>query len=105
MVAAKLANLENGGDRRTQDFKSQIREVISQPQAAELLNVSPRSVSAAKKVLKEAAPEVIAAVESGVMPVSAATQHIAALERYPYQARRRETLRKNPPCEPPLNSN
>ena len=46
--------------------------------AAELLNVSPRSVQAASKVLENGAPELVKAVEDGVVAVSNAA-HIAEL--------------------------
>jgi hypothetical protein len=66
MIAAKLANLDSS------KHAASIEAAISQPQAAELLNVSERSVSRAKQVLKKATPETIAAVESGKLPVSVA---------------------------------
>ncbi len=68
MVAAKLATMLQG--ERTD--LSQICDTLSQPQAAEMLNVSPRAVSSAKQVLKKGTPETIAAVESGKLPVSVA---------------------------------
>ncbi len=78
MVAAKLANLDHGMRSDTQ-----ICDSVTQPEAAEMLNVSTRAVSSAKQVLKKATPETIAAVESGKLPVSVATQHIAAVSKYP----------------------
>ena len=45
---------------------------VSQAEAAALLNVSTRSVTAAKKVLDEGAPALVAAVERGDVAVSAA---------------------------------
>jgi hypothetical protein len=75
MVAARLANMSEGRQSTASI------EAVSQPQAAEMLNVSRPSVQRATKVLKEATPETIAAVESGKLPVSVATQHIAAVSR------------------------
>ncbi len=60
MVAAKLANLDHGVRA-----DASIDASVTQPQAAELLNVSRPSVQRAKQVLKKATPETIAAVESG----------------------------------------
>ncbi len=69
MVAAKLANLEHGERADTS-----IDVSVTQPEAAKMLNVGVASVQRAKKVIKEATPETIAAVESGKLPVSVATR-------------------------------
>ena len=60
MVAAKLANMQQGA--RT-DIAS--IEAMSQPQAAEMLNVSRSNVQRAAKVIAEAEPEIVQAVEQG----------------------------------------
>lgn len=57
MVAARLANLGRGGDRGNQHTggKASIEalpEAISEPQAAEMLNVGRSSVQRAKRVLR-----------------------------------------------------
>lgn len=113
MVAAKLANMPRGGDGSNQHgSKSANLQIsatpvdagfevanagvanlhlripgISQVEAASLLNVSPRSVATAKKVEEQAEPELVEAVASGQVSVSAAavitelppeTQHYAA---------------------------
>lgn len=70
MVAAKLANMENGGDRRSDQAAN--LQSVSRAKAAELLNVSERTVHAAAKVKDEGAPELVAAVEQGKVSVSAA---------------------------------
>lgn len=70
MVAAKVANLENG--QRATFANLQSTAPVTQAQAAEMLNVSPRTVAAAVKVRDEAAPELVHAVESGKVSVSAA---------------------------------
>ena len=73
LVAGRIANLEHGGDKR----ESQVANLplgISQEQAAEMLNVSKRSVTSARRVLDEGAPELIQAVEQGTVSVSAAAQ-------------------------------
>lgn len=67
MVAAKLANLKRGDNQHTE-----VAEIsaTSQTGAAEMLNVSRGSVQHARKVLDNAIPELIEAVESGRVPVS-----------------------------------
>jgi len=84
MVAAKLANLSQG---RPEDLHKKAANLpllssatednhhspsLSQAQAAEMLNVSERTVRDAKKVQREAAPEVVKAVDTGELTVSAA---------------------------------
>lgn len=69
MVAAKLANLENGQKASSANLQS---TAVSQTRAAEMLNVSTRTVAAAAKVKDEGAPELVAAVEAGHVSVSAA---------------------------------
>jgi len=70
MVAANIANMEQG--ERTDLEPSANLQKVSQSDAAQMLNVSTRSVAAASKVKDEGAPELIAAVESGKVSVSAA---------------------------------
>jgi ParB-like chromosome segregation protein Spo0J len=71
-VAAKLANMAQG--ERTDIEPSANLQKVSQSEAAQLLNVSPRSVAAAKKVIEEAPSEIVHAVEQGAMAVSLAAQ-------------------------------
>lgn len=72
MVAAKLAGLQKGANQHTQICAP------SQSGAAEMLNVSQRSVSSAKKIIEDAPQEVAQAVERGEMSVNLAVQ-VAAL--------------------------
>lgn len=72
MVAAKISNLGRGGDRRGEDFKGSIEPLISLDQAAEMMNVGRATVVRSKKVRESAAPELVEAVESGRVSVSAA---------------------------------
>jgi urease accessory protein UreF len=83
MVAAKIATMRQG--ERTDVEPSANLQKVSQGQAAKLLNVSTRSVTAAHKVRTEAQPEVVRAVESGTMAVSAA----ATLAEKPVDVQRR----------------
>jgi N6-adenosine-specific RNA methylase IME4 len=92
MVAAKLATLKHGGDRS----KSPIGD-LSQQQAADLLNVSKRTVERAVEVRDHGTPELQCAVELGGVSISAAAD-IASLPQ-PEQADivargEREILRK-----------
>lgn len=68
MIAAKIANMPKG--TRTDLEPSANLQLVSQSGAATMLNVSERSVASAKKVQQEAEPEVVDAVEQGLLPVS-----------------------------------
>lgn len=68
MVATKLSNLGHG------QRKAAGQICLSQPEAAELLNVSPRSVKSAARVVSSGVPELQAAVSSGRVAVSAAAE-------------------------------
>lgn len=70
LVAAKLTNVDHGGDRKDQG--ANVRLDITHAKAAEMLNVSERGVDSAKKVIKDGSTELVAAVESGRVSVSAA---------------------------------
>ena len=50
----------------------------SSEQAAALLNISPTSIKVARRVLRSGAPNLIRAVESGALAVSAASKQLAA---------------------------
>lgn len=68
VIAGKLANMVRGGDRPSQsdrNFESaNLQNGISQTAAAEMLNVSPRTVATVKAVERKA-PELVAKMESG----------------------------------------
>jgi N6-adenosine-specific RNA methylase IME4 len=70
MVAAKLANMPHGGDRKSDQAAN--LPLVSQSTAADLLNVSDRSIRSAKTVQENGVPELKSAVESGRVSVSAA---------------------------------
>lgn len=80
MVAAKIANLEEGRPSETASI-----EAVSQSKASELMNVSRSAVQRARKVRESAAPELVEAVESGRVSVSAA----AGLVHAPVEEQRR----------------
>jgi len=70
MVAAKLETYRHGGDRKTQEDQDANLH-LDRKAAADTLQVSPRSVASAAKVLG-GAPELADAVEKGSLSVSAA---------------------------------
>jgi hypothetical protein len=86
MAAAKIANLSNGGNRRSAEFqrrqessekapklkKPDAAKPVSNKEAADMLGVHRSSVVKAKKVQRDAIPEVAKAVESGKLSVKAA---------------------------------
>ena len=76
MVAARLANLPLGSNQHAQICAP------SQDSAAEMLNVSRRTVQHARAVLEHGAPELATAVDTGVIAVSNA----AALSRLTVEA-------------------
>ncbi len=69
MVAAKIATLGEGRPAETRSI-----DLVSQDNAAGLLNVSVPSVKRAKKVQESGDAALIADVESGKVTVSAAAQ-------------------------------
>jgi ParB-like chromosome segregation protein Spo0J len=83
MVAARLATLPRGrprsGENASIDAFTEASENkgISEPDAADLLNVSRISVQRARKVVEEGTVEMIAAVDRGRMSVSRAMNQIA----------------------------
>lgn len=63
MVAASLETMQHGGDR--QSAKQDANLHLDRHQAAELLQVSPRSVATAAKVERSAPSEVVEAAKAG----------------------------------------
>lgn len=80
MVAHKVANLDKGQRADTKIYGS----AVTQARAAELLNVSDRSVQFARKVSEQAAPEIADAVIAGRVAVSTA----ATLAEAPVEVQR-----------------
>ncbi len=89
MVAAKIATMQKGGDRGNQHTggKASI-DALPQSEVAEMLNVSRESVQRATTVVKSGDKKLIADVESGKATVTAAAQHVAAVQRYPPKQKR-----------------
>ncbi len=75
MVAAKLAKLRHGGDRKSEEIKGSIDPLISSiEKAADQLQVGRATVVRAKTVLSEGSPDLVKAVEQGAVPVSKAAK-------------------------------
>jgi hypothetical protein len=68
MIGARLADLEKGANQHG------TRDSTSQAKAAEVVGVSRKSITRAKKVLKKGAPELIDAVDSGKVDVKSAAK-------------------------------
>lgn len=71
MVAAKLVNIQNGGDRKSNQ-KQNFNSDFSLQNASDLLNVSKPTIISAKKVQQKATPELAEQVNQGNIAVSAA---------------------------------
>ena len=78
-VAARMATMKRGERTDLKDGTSlaQGLEKTSRAEAAERLNVSERSVNSAKAVQEKGAPELVDAVDQGVLPVSVAEKLLA----------------------------
>ncbi len=59
-----MANIEHGGDRKSQETNSSL-DCVTIGEAAELLNVGTTGVKLARKVLDAGAPELLQAVKRG----------------------------------------
>jgi ParB-like chromosome segregation protein Spo0J len=79
LFASRLANLKHGGDRRTDQAAN--LPLVSQRQAAQRFGVSNKSVIEAKRLEREAAPEILAAVERGELTVYGASRLARATPR------------------------
>lgn len=75
MVAAKIEGLKWGGDRKSKN--QDLNLDLERGEAAGRTNVSVASVAMAKKVLAEGSPDLIRAVETGKIAVSAAKSLVA----------------------------
>jgi DNA modification methylase len=94
MVAARMATLKNGEVGNGRKVGAQIC-VPTIEEAAKAVNVSPRSVVAAKQVIAQCAPEVVKAVEDGKITVAAATTEIKRdTKRKELQTKKTEVVAK-----------
>lgn len=77
MVAQSIANIVNGGDRKSDHSANLHSDPITLEDAAQMMNVSRRTTATARKVAEEGQPELKQAVEAGKVTVSAAKDLIA----------------------------
>ena len=80
MIAAKIANMSHGGDRRS-DQDANLHLETSRAEAAQLTNVSTRSVATAKEVLDHGDEETIERVRDGKESVHKAAAKTKAARR------------------------
>ena len=73
LVGAKLANMKVGDN---QYGNANLRDHTSINHASQLLNISPRSITTAKKILRESPQEDIEAIEKGEMTVNRAVNNL-----------------------------
>lgn len=69
-----MAIMTVGGDR-VSEHSANLPNAVSQTEAAKLLNVSTRGVTAAAKVQQSGVPELAAALDAGEVSISAAADH------------------------------
>jgi hypothetical protein len=74
MVGVKLANIDHGGDRRSDQAANLPLEKMSQAGVGAMLNVSERSIRHARTVQTRGTTDLIRAVEQGEMSVSRAAK-------------------------------
>lgn len=79
ICAAKLAGLPHGGDRKSENIKTQNCGLMSIDDAAKLFSVSPRSVTTALEVLRKASESVSKLCEQGELSVSKAAEFVEAV--------------------------
>ena len=85
MIAAKIANMDRGGDKKSDQSANLRKDKISQPEAAKKLNVSERTIQDAKAILRKA-PEKVKDIESGKKTIHQVKREIRkkeALENIP----------------------
>lgn len=82
MIAQRLANMVVGQNRDRSSEDPQIcGTAISQSAAADMLNVSERLISSARRVVREGDPELAAMVESGEIQVSEAEEIVRVIPK------------------------
>jgi hypothetical protein len=72
MVAARIETVRHGGDRKSDDQDANLH--VDRSKAAELMNVSTRTVASARQVIDRGADELVAVVDRGEVSVSAAAE-------------------------------
>jgi ParB-like chromosome segregation protein Spo0J len=80
MIAARLATLTHGGNRKSEEIKSPTGDLKTQASAAETLNVGKRSVERARRVLDQGVTQLQNMVDQGEIKVAEAAE-IAGLHK------------------------
>lgn len=80
VIAAELSALREREAKSSSPGETSHDSAMGIEQAAQLLGISPRSVSSASRVVREGAPELVDAVRNGKVSVSAA-EHVSKLDR------------------------
>jgi hypothetical protein len=96
MIGAKIATMTHGGDRKSDQAAN--LPVPTQAQAAEMLNVSERTVRSAKHVLDHAEPEDVKAIVEGRATVGGAMKKLQAK---PVVLTSRDFMGVKPVVDPP----
>ena len=78
-IAAKIANLEQGGDRKSEEIKPTNGGLISTADAAEQLNVNPRNVERAKAAIKGGCKKLVEMLQAGEIKSSTAEKFVKAI--------------------------
>jgi hypothetical protein len=89
-IAARLCDMPHGGNRRSENFKAQ----ICASKAAEMMNVSERTVDTARKVREKAKPDVVKKMAEGKMSVNAAAKTIDPPATYEVRRDPLEAIKK-----------
>ena len=89
-IAAQLCNIPSHGDRRSESFRAQ----ICAQKAAEMMNVSERTVDTARKVREKAKPDVVKKMAEGKMSVNAAAKTIDPPATYEVRRDPLEAIKK-----------
>lgn len=97
MVGARLANMPPGY-RTDLEPAANLPEVISEAHAAEMLNVSERTLRSAKMILREA-PEMAAEIDAGEVTIGAV---LKGRKREHQERRRQENKEKAMECSPDI---
>jgi 16S rRNA G966 N2-methylase RsmD len=98
VIAAKLANMRLGDNQHKKEGVQICTPSISLEQAAELLNVSRRTVATVKAVEREA-PELVEKIESGEMTAHEAEKAIRQMQRERQRAEMAAAAAQVPPSE------
>jgi ParB-like chromosome segregation protein Spo0J len=85
-IAAMMANMTHGGDRKSEDIKASKEALISQAEAAEKMQVSRASVQRAEYVIKNA-PELAEQVKAGEVTLPQALKTIRRTNPLPRKER------------------